>query len=496
VIDHRPQAHLRPATGWMNDPTGPVRWHGRVHLFHQHNPDGGYWDRPHWAHLVSDDLVRWQRRPIALSPAPTGPDEDGCYSGCVVIDGDEAVMVYTGARGEPGPSQIQTTCLARSRDPWLDRWDRDATNPVTTPPGEHQLLGFRDPFVWRENDVWWQMVGAGIEGVGGAALLFRSDDLLTWTEVGPMLTGEELSALDASEWTGAMWECPALLRGPDGDALIISVHDESTTHHPLVVTGRLEGHRFVPHAMHRIDLGPDVYAPCVLAEDDGSAIMWAWSWEARSAEQQRSDGWAGTLTSPRRVKVVGDRLLSSPLHQLTSLRDRELEVAAVPSQHGWLGTGVRGDALDLELELGPAADRIELRLLCSPDGEEVTTVTVDRPGRQLWLDRERASMDPSAFGGRYGGQVSDEVDLGRLRVIVDRSIVEVFVDDQITLTARVYPTRQDSRGVEVVGTPGAVADVRMRAWTLGSIWTEPDTSPTASWSAPTPTSVDEDVGNG
>lgn len=488
MIDHRPQAHLRPATGWMNDPTGPVRWHGRVHLFHQHNPEGGYWDRPHWAHLVSDDLVRWQRRPTALSPEPGGPDEDGCYSGCVVLDGDEAVMVYTGVRGEPGPDQVQATCLARSRDPWLDRWEREATNPVTTPPAEHDLLGFRDPFVWWEQGAWWQVVGAGIATVGGAALLFRSDDLVSWTEVGPMLTGEDLAALDASEWTGAMWECPVLLRGADTDALILSVHDETTTQHPLAVIGRLDGHRFVPRAMHRIDLGPDVYAPCLLADDGGRAIMWAWSWEARSAEQQRAEGWAGTLTCPRHVEIVGDRLRSSPLPQLASLREHELAVAPVPTERGWIAAGVEGVALDLELALGPAADRIELRVRCSPHEEEVTTIRMDRPARQLWLDRDRSSLDSSAFGGRYGGKIAGDGSLDRMRVIVDRSIIEVFVGDEVALTARIYPTRPDSIGVEVVGAPEAVADVDLRAWTLGSIWAGRD-SGAATASPPSPSAT-------
>ncbi len=469
-MDHRPRAHLRPATGWMNDPTGPVRWNGSIHLFHQHNPDGGYWARPHWGHLVSEDLVHWQRRPTALSPDDEGPDVDGCYSGCVVVDGDEAVMVYTGARGEVGPSQAQTTCLARSQDRWLDHWEKDPANPVTTAPEDRGLLGFRDPFVWREAGCWWQMLGAGSPGLGGAALLYRSDDLVTWTEVGPLLTGVDLHAVDPEEWTGSMWECPALLRGRDADALLISIHDEDTTSHPLAVVGRLGRARFVPWTIQRIDLGPDLYAPCLLADGDGRAISWAWSWEARTPERQRLDGWAGTLTSPRRLEVYDDRVRVAPLPELTGLRAVSLTPRRITTMDGWLADGVEGDGLDLELDLGPVVDRLELRVRRSPELDEVTTIGIDRDDGRLWLDREQASLDPSARGGRLGGAPSTSLPMNHVRVLLDRSIIEVFVDDEVALTARVYPSRPDSTGVEVVGTPAAIADVSLRAWTLGSIW--------------------------
>jgi beta-fructofuranosidase len=471
--EHRPHAHLRPEHGWTNDPTGPVRWKGRTHLFHQYNPQGGYWARPHWGHLVSDDLVRWRRRPIALSPAPGGPDAGGCYSGCVVIDGDEAVIAYTGVVGPPVVGQPQVTCLARSCDPLLDHWVKDPDNPVTTAPADRQLLGFRDPFLWRDADGrWWQAVGAGTEETGGEVLLYSSSDLHRWDAHGPLLTGAELTTLDPTVWTGSMWECPVLLRGRDGDALLLSIHDVEVTHYPLAVIGRLEGERFVPSHLQRLDLGPDLYAPCLLQEEDGSAVSWGWSWEARTPEVQRAAGWAGVLSAPRRLEIVGGRLRVAPLGELTQLRGRELEVRPTPTPHGWSTAGIDTDVADLELTLGPSVDRIDLELRRSPDGQEVTTLTLDRSRGEVWLDRDRASLDAAARGGRYGGPLDPATPLEHVRILLDRSIVEVFVDDRVALTARIYPTLEDSTGLAVVGTPSDVADVELRAWSLTSIWAE------------------------
>lgn len=474
MTDHLPEVHLRPAAGWTNDPTGPLRWHGRVHLFHQHNAAGGYWDRPSWGHLVSDDLVRWSRRPAAIDPQPDGPDRDGCFSGCVVVDGDQAVLAYTGVEGPVGPGQVQATCLARSRDPWLDVWDRDPANPVTAAPDEPELLGFRDPFLWREDGRWWQLVGAGTAARGGEVRLFTSADLRRWEPHGTALSSEQLHGVDPAVWTGSMWECPVLLRGRGGDALLLSIHDEVTTHYPLAVVGTWQAPHFLPRGLHRLDLGPDLYAPCLLPEPDGTATSWGWCWEARTPEAQRAAGWAGMLSAPRQLSISGDRLTVAPHPAIAELRRDELAVRAVATDRGWQVADLPVVVADLELELDPGVARVQLWLRRSPDDDEVTVLELDRAGRALWLDRERSSLDEAARGGRYGGPLPADLPYRRVRVLLDRSSVEVFVDDQVALTARIYPTRPDSTGIEVVGHPDQVAGVRLRAWELGSIWTEED----------------------
>ena len=468
MIEHRPRAHLRPAEGWTNDPTGPLRWHGRVHLFHQYNPDGGYWDRPHWGHLVSDDLVRWERRPPVLSPGEDGPDREGCFSGCTVVDGDDAVIVYTGARGPTGPQQAQTTCLARSHDPDLEVWEKDPANPVLGPPHRRDLRGFRDPFVWQAQGRWWQLVGAGTLEHGGEVLLAVSDDLREWIHLGPVLEGRDLHALDPSVWTGSMWECPVLLRAPDADLLLLSIHDEVTTHYPLAVIGHLDDGRFTPRSVQRLDLGPDLYAPCLLVEPDGSAISWGWSWEARSQQAQRAAGWAGVLSAPRRLRVVDGALHVSPLEALSELRTREIDLHWRAEPGSRRAAGIDHDVLDIEVTLDEDVEEVSIHLRCAPDGLERTVLHLDRVRGEVWLDRDGASLADEVVGGRYGGTLPQPP--RRVRVLLDRSLVEVFVDDRVSLTARIYPTRPDSRGLRLVGAPQALAGVQLRAFELSSIW--------------------------
>ena len=67
--EERPVYHVTPTLGWLNDPNGFSYYKGRYHLFYQYNPYSTEWDTMHWGHLVSDDLIHWDRLPAALAPS-------------------------------------------------------------------------------------------------------------------------------------------------------------------------------------------------------------------------------------------------------------------------------------------------------------------------------------------------------------------------------------------------------------------------------------------
>ncbi|MEI5596264.1 hypothetical protein [Streptomyces brasiliscabiei] len=118
---HRPVAHLRPPANWINDPNGLVFHDGTYHVCYQYNPYGTRHANMHWGHFRSPDLVSWEPLPIALTPTPGGVDEDGCFSGNAVSDGDRIVAFYSAYR--------------------RDRWDQ----PVTTATSHDNGRTFAPP---------------------------------------------------------------------------------------------------------------------------------------------------------------------------------------------------------------------------------------------------------------------------------------------------------------------------------------------------------------
>lgn len=78
--EQRPEFHLSPRIGWMNDPNGFTYYNGKYHMFYQYHPYNTNWGPMHWGHAVSEDLLHWEYLPAALAPDQEY-DQNGCFSG-------------------------------------------------------------------------------------------------------------------------------------------------------------------------------------------------------------------------------------------------------------------------------------------------------------------------------------------------------------------------------------------------------------------------------
>jgi beta-fructofuranosidase len=63
-------------------------------------------------------------------------------------------------------------------------------------------------------------------------------------------------------------------------------------------------------------------------------------------------------------------------------------------------------------------------------------------------------------------------------MFLDRSVVELFIDDRFSVTQRQYPTRRDSSGLKMIVEKGSVHIVELSLWTLRSIWPDGDSRST------------------
>jgi sucrose-6-phosphate hydrolase SacC (GH32 family) len=106
-----------------------------------------------------------------------------------------------------------------------------------------------------------------------------------------------------------------------------------------------------------------------------------------------------------------------------------------------------------------------LRLSNAP-GEEVI-VGVSAAPLELFVDRRRSRATPfhEAYPGRHAGPLRWRGDKVSLRVLFDRTTLEVFANDgETVISDRVYPTRPLTR-LEVVGPAGPA-----RLHELRSVW--------------------------
>ncbi len=319
-----------------------------------------------------------------------------------VVDG-RPTAYYTGVTGSTDADRREAVCRARALDDDLATWEVD---PEPLMP---VAAGFsRDPFVWQDDEGWHLLLGAA-----GSVQHARSPDGLTWEPTGAFYDDPAVG--------GRHWECPQLLRLPEGDVLLLSVQDgthDAPVLRVVAVVGRARGGRFTGGAPAPLEAGDCLYAPAVCQEPSGRWLLWAWLRETLPAERRADLGRVGALSLPLACSLASGRLVLRLASELSALRgprrplgpvDGPVEVAAVLDEGGAVG-----------LQLGPD-EQVVLR----------------RTGRELVVDRSAASRAGWGDSRPLVVQVADGPrTVGLLR---DGSVLVVLVDGQVSCVTRVYP---------------------------------------------------------
>lgn len=452
----RPRYHFAAPEGHLNDPNGLCFWQGRWHLFYQDRPpDEPRW---HWAHAVSDDLIHWRDLPYALYPDP----EEQCYSGSILVEEDRAIAMYHG-RG-------LGNMVAVSRDPLLLNWEK-ITGDTILPLREgdkfyhflsSERLPYRlyDPCLWKKAGVYYSLSGSvDYTGPGGkpvpAGFLFRSRDLKRWEFVHQFLENDRFSRV------GDDGACPYFW--PIGDRHILLFFSHMSSGQYLLGDYDRERDKFVVTSGDKFNFGSalpggGVHAPSATPDGRGGLIV---LFNMMSAEAKRPT--AGLMTLPRRLTLLDrEQLGVEPAGAIESLRGphRPIENMKLVANQEIMLPGIIGNSIELAAEIDPAqASLVELNVLCSPDKEEFTRIALFRnaavttrftpPQRKLavvTLDGSRSSLLPDVLARPPESatvQLADDEPF-RVRVFVDRSVVEVFVNRRQCLAIRVNPSRADS----------------------------------------------------
>lgn len=512
---YRPQYHGLPPAVWMNEPHSPFYYKGKYHVFYQHNPAGPYWSQIRWGHIVSDDMIHWEYVKDAVVPT-AGICPEGVWTGgaCIGPDGTPWLVITAGTNTSSWSGQnVAFAHAANPDDPYLTEWIVEDKVVITQPSDDSQgeRDQFRDPFVWYDDGTYYMMVSTSIPGKGGSANMYTSSDMREWEYRGYLYECD----YGLYPEQGAHWECVVMFP--------ISTKDGSKTKYILfdcpqytvdgyvvecyywIGTFDKETCRFIPddHKPRLFDMGRGVYTGqngfCFLTEEDiaagktayeqGRTVIYAIAQGKDAGTAQNYDaGWAHNFAIPLELWLAdnGNEVIREPIKELESVREETL--------YSYSGDGKTADALNSEIS-SIRGDLLEIRatFTLEPNAEnysggisvrynpntvdtmtERTDICFSEMG--VYIERNKASLldyvskTPSHTWNNTSREFS-------VIILLDRSMLEVYVNGVMSFTTRVYPKYGDSDYLRVFDNNSGIRFTSFEVYRMGSAYSETVTPP-------------------
>lgn len=481
---YRPVYHFTAPQNWINDANGLVYSNGQYQLFYQYNPFSANPGHLSWGHAASSDLLRWTHLPVALTEYK-GADGSNTmiFSGSAVIDkdntselfpaakADNLVAFYTGHVERGGVTVAQHQNLATSQDGGLT-WQRYAGNPVLNIGSKE----FRDPKVfWYAPQQKWVM--ATVKADQQLVYLYESKNLKNWTF---------LSRWGRAGDTVREWECPDLFELPvpgGGTKWVLLISSGNPTEQfrgQQYFLGQFDGRKFTPDQAYDeatyLDFGKDFFAGVTFNNAPNNRrilVGWANNW-AYARDVPTGTQWRGSFAVPRELSLrrtaQGLVLIQQPVAELRQMGKATVNLKNQTLKPGAAGYEVpfRGESYDLELTLKPGPAKV-LTLNVLQSEAERTALRYDVARQELTLDRTQSGnvgFNPLFASTRETAKVPLQSGLLHLRLLVDKSVVEVFAQNgETTLTDLVFP-RQHTGRITLTAEGGAARITTLRLTNL------------------------------
>lgn len=489
---YRPLYHFAAAEGAMNDPNGLCFWKGKWHLFFQGgSPEA---TQPSWGHAVSTDLIHWQDLPYAIEPGP----ELASYSGATWVEEDRVIAMYHGVN--------LGNMIAVSGETDLIHWEKLTNNAViaqpcpffTTTNGTETICGQKapagainmvyDPCIWKKDDCYYSLSGGAMKDGSATtrvrtAFLYRSKDLIHWEYLHSFIEG------DIYGRPGDDCGCPYFV--PIGDQYMLLHFSHRGTSHYLIGDYDKKRDKFIVRTGGDFGFGPTfpggLLAPSAFPDGNGGVMaifnVASGLYTPENAAQQ-------IMSLPRRITLEDGELKMEVTEAVKTLRGNHkgFQSLPLPANEMIVLDGYEGNTIEMEMEINAGNSQLlELEVLRSPDCREVTRICFYRERGYRDLDREaeghctesiltietsRSSIVPEIqprMPENAPVHLEKQENL-KLHIFIDKSLLEVFVNDRQCAVVRVYPGLAESRGIAIGAGSGDAEVIRFDMWEMGSIY--------------------------
>lgn len=472
----RPRYHLIASGKWMNEPHAPIYFNGYYHIFYQANPHAPIWNNIKWGHMISKDMIRWKELPIVLDTADKDYDCDGCWSGsCCYDEKGIPTIFYTAGNNKLIPNQM----IAMAKSNYLESGDlelRDWIRHKDILIKQSQDMGwygeFRDPFVWKENNKWYMLVGTGTsQRNGGRAILFSSLDLLSWTYHGNIMDYD----YNENKEVGQVWELPVLLplRNLKGEVkkyilMFCACRVESDIVEVYYHIGNWDNVNNKFNSDHKepklFDLGHGTFTGgCGFVTPDNRSVIFTIAQGKRDFVSEFTSGWAHNGGIPIELSLdEKNNIAMKPIREVDTLRNKmvlDLENISLGEINKKLKS-ISGNMFEIKIKV----KKCDIGIAIIYGEDKKISITYDEKFNRYSV------YDNNKLISKYRGSI-DDVILGdeiEMRCYLDYSMLECFINNTKSITLRNYTTLKE-RKIELVGNSEIIVS-KVEIWEMNSAY--------------------------
>ena len=453
--------HFQPPFGLINDPNGLSFFNGEYNIFFQWNPFSCEHKFKHWGLIKTKDFINYTIPKIVLAPVDYY-DKNGCYSGSAIEKDGNLELLYTGNVKDENDNRLSYQCIAT-----MDKEGNvEKLGPVLDSVPKGYTPHFRDPKVYFKDGKYYFAIGAQTDNLKGRVLLYSSLDMRKWN-----LEGEIKTSL---EDFGYMWECPTIVNLEDKDILVFSpqgLEKEEFKYQNIYQAGYIVGNlnydtlEFNHAEFTELDMGFDFYAPQVFKDDKGRNIMIGWMGvpeEDEDKHESLKENWMHSLTLPRELTLKNNKIYQNPVEEIRGLREKTFFSRSNFNEKYLEFSDINTNSYEFVLDIKREVD-LELKIEMFKGKEEHFDLCF-KEGICL-ISRENVIEGPK---GVRKLKLSDSENL-KLHVFVDKSAVEIYINDgEEVLSSRVF-AKIDSLGLKIEGLDKKLNINKLEIWTLKGV---------------------------
>lgn len=175
-------------------------------------------------------------------------------------------------------------------------------------------------------------------------------------------------------------------------------------------------------------------------------------------------GWVHCLTMPRELKLIDGKLIQKPLIEMKELRKGKIESLEKVEIVSWKSDNVRENSYELVLDVEKyEASIFEIRLALGE--REYTSLKIDFTNNYGIFDNSAMAKGLKSVRKFKLNNFNDKI---KIHMFMDKSAVEIFLNDgETVVSSRIYP-KEGSIGLEFISYEGKVKIDKLDIWSLGA----------------------------